>query len=75
MRSLKEAAVKQVDLSDPEAIEEFVAGLPLAVRGTVGGNTSCVSVATPEGLVIFDAGTGMRELGNALMEGEFGQGK
>ena len=75
MRSLKEAAVKQVDLSDPEAIEEFVAGLPLAVRGTVGGNTSCVSAATPEGLVIFDAGTGMRELGNALMEGEFGQGK
>jgi anti-anti-sigma factor len=75
LRALREAAVQQVDLSNPRAIEKFVAGLPHATRGTVGGNTSCISVETPEGLVIFDAGTGIRELGEALMEREFGRGQ
>lgn len=75
VRALREAAITQVDLADSRAVDEFVAGLPLALRGTVGGNTSCITVETSEGLVIFDAGTGMRELGNALMEREFGQGK
>jgi len=77
VRALQEAAARQVDLSSPGTIEEFVAGLPLATRGTVGGNTSCISVETREGIVIFDAGTGIRELGEALMEREFarGQGK
>jgi len=75
IRALQEAATRQVDLSNPGAIEEFVAGLSHATRGTVGGNTSCISVETPEGIVIFDAGTGIRELGDALMEREFGRGK
>lgn len=75
VRALREAAARQVNLSNPRAIEEFVAGLPHATRGTVGGNTSCISVETPEGLVIFDAGTGIRELGEALMEREFGRGQ
>lgn len=75
VRALQEAAARQVDLSDPKAIDRFVTGLPLSIRGTVGGNTSCITVKTPEGLVIFDAGTGMRELSNDLMEREFGEGK
>lgn len=75
IRALQEAAVRQVNLSNPEDVDEFVMGLPPAIRGAVGGNTSCITVETPEGLVIFDAGTGMRELGNALMEREFRQGK
>lgn len=75
VRALQAAVVKQVDLSNPETLEEFVAGLPLSVRGVVGGNTSCITVETPEGLVIFDAGSGIRALGDALMEREFGQGK
>jgi anti-anti-sigma factor len=75
VRALREAAAEQVDVSNPGAIEEFVAGLPAATRGTVGGNTSCVSVETPGGLVIFDAGTGIRELGEALMAREFGRGQ
>jgi len=33
-----------------------------------GGNTSCVSVDLGGNVVIFDAGTGIRNLGNALME-------
>lgn len=75
IRALHEAASRQIDLSDPKAVEEFVAGLPLSIRGVGGGNTSCVTVETPSGLIVFDAGTGIRELGSALMEREFGQGK
>lgn len=75
IRVLQEVAARQVNLSSPGAIEEFVAGLPQAIRGTVGGNTSCISVETREGVVIFDAGTGIRDLGDALMEREFGRGK
>jgi phosphoribosyl 1,2-cyclic phosphodiesterase len=33
-----------------------------------GGNTSCVSVELGTNLVIFDAGTGIRPLGNAILE-------
>lgn len=41
-----------------------------------GGNTSCVSIHTPEGgLVIIDMGTGLMHLGNSLMTGEFGAGR
>jgi phosphoribosyl 1,2-cyclic phosphodiesterase len=41
-----------------------------------GGNTSCVEVRTSDDrLFIFDAGTGIRNLGRALMPTAFGQGK
>ncbi|MBM4170205.1 MAG: MBL fold metallo-hydrolase [Ignavibacteria bacterium] len=33
-----------------------------------GGNTPCVEVRIGENIFIFDAGTGIRELGNALLE-------
>ncbi|HTG54046.1 MAG TPA: hypothetical protein VL980_04310, partial [Gemmatimonadaceae bacterium] len=34
-----------------------------------GGNTPCLEVRTPAGgLLIFDAGTGIRELGRELMQ-------
>jgi anti-anti-sigma factor len=75
VNALQEAAVRQVDLSDPDALGEFVARLPLSIRGAIGGNTSCITVETPDGLVIFDAGSGMRDLGDALMEREFGRGQ
>ena len=39
---------------------------------TYGGNTSCVEVRCGSDIFIFDAGTGIRPLGLALME-EFGQ--
>ncbi len=41
-----------------------------------GGNTTCIEVNTSDGLtIIFDAGTGIRELGLDLMKKEFSQGK
>jgi anti-anti-sigma factor len=74
-RVLQEAADRQVDLSRARAVQRFLAELPLSIRGTVGGNTSCISLEAPDALIIFDAGTGIRELGDALMQREFGRGQ
>jgi phosphoribosyl 1,2-cyclic phosphodiesterase len=42
--------------------------IPVPGEGTVryGGNTSCVSVEREDGILVLDAGTGIRELGRAL---------
>ena len=60
--------VGPADIASPEARERFLAGLPEYLFSTVGGNTPCVEIATeePERLV-FDAGTGIRELGNEIV--------
>ena len=56
------------DLADPESRERFIAGLPPWLFGTVGGNTSCVTVGLDgfDEPIIFDCGSGIRELGRAL---------
>jgi len=56
------------DLESPESRERFLAGLPPWLFGTVGGNSPCVSVQldNSDDLVIFDAGSGIRELGSAI---------
>ncbi|MFH1092356.1 MAG: MBL fold metallo-hydrolase [Pseudomonadota bacterium] len=64
-----------VDLSDPGAVKAYVASLPLEIRGTSGGNTSCVEVIAGGQHLIMDAGTGLRVLGNHLMKGPFGRGE
>ena len=64
-----------VDLGDPKAVEAYVESLPLHIRGTAGGNTSCVEVRVAGMRIIFDAGSGLRELGTELMKEEFGQGR
>jgi phosphoribosyl 1,2-cyclic phosphodiesterase len=47
---------------------------PATVR--YGGNTACVSLHPRDGgLIVLDCGTGARNLGTALMEGAFGQGR
>ncbi len=61
------ARIRPSDLESLERREAFLAGLPPYVFGTVGGNTTCVSVhARDGGLIIIDAGSGIRELGFAL---------
>src|SRR5438093_11809187 len=40
---------------------------PLTAR--YGGNTSCIEIRCGGKLFIFDSGSGIRELGNALMKG------
>jgi phosphoribosyl 1,2-cyclic phosphodiesterase len=56
------------DLESQESRELFLSSLPDYLFSTVGGNTSCVEVATKERCrFIFDAGTGIRELGSEIL--------
>ncbi len=63
-----------VDLSNEEAIERYLQRLPVEVRHTVGGNTACVEVRAGHQLLVLDAGSGLRLLGQELMKTEFGKG-
>lgn len=56
------------DLESQESRELFLSSLPDYLFSTVGGNTACVEVATRENCrIIFDAGTGIRELGAEIV--------
>lgn len=44
-------------------VARAVATLPFHLRSCYGGNTTCVEVRTPDALLIFDCGSGFRELG------------
>jgi len=66
---------QEVDLGDRDAVQEYVAGVPPLVRGTVGGNTPCISVEVGDEWIILDAGSGLRNLGVELMKREFGRGQ
>ncbi|MFC1679006.1 MBL fold metallo-hydrolase [Elusimicrobiota bacterium] len=64
------AAVRDADLNSERALETFIDTLPFAVRGTCGGNTSCVELRGGDEYVICDAGSGLRDLGAYLMKPE-----
>jgi phosphoribosyl 1,2-cyclic phosphodiesterase len=51
-----------------EALARELETLPHHMRSTYGGNTTCVEVQTPDGLLILDCGSGFRELGRALQQ-------
>ena len=52
------------DLESPLSRERFLSSLPPWLFGTAGGNTPCVEVRTQNNdVLIFDAGSGIRELG------------
>jgi anti-anti-sigma factor len=63
-------------LETEKAIDAFIDGtLPFSVRGTFGGNTSCVEIITGgDEYVICDLGTGAREFGNRVLR-EHGPGR
>ena len=75
IRAALSAAQGDVDLTDPAAIRAFVASLPYAIRGTAGGDTSCIEVRSGGNLFIFDCGSGIRQLSAELMKEEFGRGE
>jgi phosphoribosyl 1,2-cyclic phosphodiesterase len=56
------------DLESSETRERFLAGLPLWLFGTVGGNTPCVSIENNRSreIVVFDSGSGIREMAVAM---------
>ena len=58
----------------PEAIEDWLKNQPRHAVSTYGGNTSCIELRADGRLVAIDMGSGMRELGNALMSELLGRG-
>jgi phosphoribosyl 1,2-cyclic phosphodiesterase len=56
-------------------LKEIVRKIPFHLRSTYGGNTPCLYIRIKNEHLIFDAGSGIRELGLDLMKEEFGQGK
>jgi len=62
-------AARGQTLETEAAIDAFIdSRLPFSVRGTFGGNTSCVEIITSgEEHVICDLGTGVRDFGNHVM--------
>ena len=72
IKSKISAILEQVtteDIIDAESREKFLAGLPPWLFGTVGGNSPCVSVSfeEPDECIVFDCGSGIRELAMAQM--------
>lgn len=52
------------DIETQESRELFLASLPDYLFSTIGGNTACIEIQTGENArFIFDAGTGIRDLG------------
>ena len=59
--------VEKKDLESEEARERFLARLPEYLFGTVGGNTTSLEVRlSDDQIILFDAGSGIRELGIQL---------
>lgn len=63
------------DLKSAASRKAFVDGLPDHLKSCYGGNSSCVHLQVGGHHVIFDGGSGLRVLGNHLLEQEFGKGK
>ena len=56
-------------------LKQILEKLPFHLKSTYGGNTPCIHIRINGEHLILDAGSGIRELGFALMKEEFGQGK
>ena len=65
----------QINTKDPAAVDAYLDQLPVLVAGTAGGNTTCVEIQAGSETIIIDAGSGLRELGLALMKGPCGKGE
>ena len=64
-----------LDTHDMAVVRAYVRDLPPLLRGTVGGNTSCVEVRADNQIFIIDAGSGIRRLGMELLKGPCGRGQ
>jgi phosphoribosyl 1,2-cyclic phosphodiesterase len=71
IKSKISAIIEQItgdDIKSTESKERFMAELPPWLFGTVGGNSPCVSVSfgSPNECIVFDCGSGIREMGISL---------
>jgi phosphoribosyl 1,2-cyclic phosphodiesterase len=64
-----------IDTDNADAVRAYIADLSPFVRGTVGGNTTCVEIQAGDETFIIYAGSGLRNLGLELMKGPCGRGQ
>ncbi|MEI7636687.1 MAG: MBL fold metallo-hydrolase [Syntrophus sp. (in: bacteria)] len=65
IKALKAAQGKNFE--NDSDLERYVDGeLPFAVRGTYGGNSSCVEIRGGNEYILCDAGTGLRDFGQSV---------
>jgi len=57
-------------LSEPMQLELYINNLSDIESGVIGGNTACVELRTDDKIFIFDMGSGLRRLGNELMQND-----
>ena len=60
-----------LNLADPEVLAQYLGRLPPVLQSAVGGNTPCIEIQSGEQLLILDAGSGLRELGDDLIKRGF----
>lgn len=79
VRAKIRAALQQAqghELRDGASLDKFIdEELDFATAGAFGGNTSCVQVNDPDidEYIVMDAGTGLRDFGNAFMAANGGK--
>ncbi len=62
-------AAKDCQIISEADIENFIdTKLPFSVRGSYGSNTSCIEIRDGKEYIICDAGTGLRDFGNYVMQ-------
>lgn len=67
---------KPSDIQSEESIQKFMDSLAFSTVSTYGSNTTCIELRDKDDtLIIIDAGTGLRELGNMLLGKGFLEGK
>lgn len=68
LHEILESAVKN-KLSDTKDIDSFIEGLKPHLKYVYGGNTTCLTIKSKSGkLYIIDCGTGIRPLGDKLLQ-------
>jgi phosphoribosyl 1,2-cyclic phosphodiesterase len=63
-----------LNLDNKAVLNSYLDRLPLTVQGTAGGNTPCIEIRSGDQLLILDAGSGLRPLGQDLMTKGFAKG-
>ena len=63
-------------IKSEDQIDKFINELPECLQYELGGNTTCATVTSNKGrCIILDAGTGIRLVGDKLIQGVCGKGK
>ncbi|HON88915.1 MAG TPA: MBL fold metallo-hydrolase [Spirochaetia bacterium] len=56
------------DIINQDAKQRFISRLPEQLVSSIGGNSACISIANGDTHIIFDAGTGIQQLGRTLIK-------